>query len=114
MELGGEALGGIWDGRQQDGRERGSRPKRKRKRVCHGDAAGFEFTLTQQGPNLGPANLWWRNSEDTENQSTTRDTPHLESKMEGNQGNGGGGERQCLLGSSSGGRDRAEGQSGGM
>ena len=66
MEQGGEALGGIWDGRQQDGRERGSRPKRKRKRVCHGDATGFEFQHEQQGPNLGPIHSWWRNSEEAD------------------------------------------------
>ena len=121
MELGGNALGGIWDGRQQDGWERGSRPKRKRKRVCHSGTTGFEFQHgfevqhEQQGPNLGPIHSWWCNSEEAD-QRLTRDTPHLEFRMDGFReptewetvG------RQCLLGSSSGGRDRAEGQSGGM
>ena len=102
MELGGEALGGNWDGRQHDGRERGSRPKKKRKRFCHTDATAFEFQHAQQGPNLGPVHSWWRNSEGAE-QGCTRHTPHLEFKTDG-----------CPLGSSSGGRDRAEGQSGGM
>ena len=52
----GEALGGIWDGQRQDGRERGIRPKRKRKRGEQNSAAGFEFVYTKQDPNLGPAN----------------------------------------------------------
>mmetsp|Transcript_149149 Transcript_149149/g.260571 ORF Transcript_149149/g.260571 Transcript_149149/m.260571 type:complete len:81 (+) Transcript_149149:77-319(+) len=54
MEHGGDILVQAGDGRRQDGRERGDRPKQKRKRGEQSNSRGFDFSVNQQDPNSGP------------------------------------------------------------
>ena len=64
MGQGGDALGGLRDGRWQDGRERGMQPKRKRKWGEHNRAVGKKTLKTGQksltGPHCYLNNLCWR------------------------------------------------------